>query len=285
MKKIIPLFALLLIFISGKSQTITSFPYFTGFEGVQGTLNANYPAGWTSEDLNTNSFGNASWEIIKNSTTSVNARTDSTAINILSNSQQPNNDWLYTPGIQMEEGATYTLKFWYSVKQFLTSSEKLKIHIGVDTIYTEMDTVALWENDSIINTNYQEAIVEYVAETSGVYYFGFHGYSDDFQFVLLVDDVTIEEEKPVIDGIEEDFNHSVKAYPNPCDQYLNIDIKDLEGNKNIQVYNNLGELLLNENTLSKEYIINTQNFENGMYNVRVRSEKNNLNYSTVVIQH
>ncbi len=76
-------------------------PYSTSFEGAEGTLNDNFPDGWTWEDLNTEPFSNQSWQIIKNTASVTNARTDSTAAHMFSHSSETNNDWLYTPGVQL----------------------------------------------------------------------------------------------------------------------------------------------------------------------------------------
>ncbi len=181
-----------LISIFSWSQTITSFPYFTGFEGTIGTLTQNYPAGWSSEEFNTGSFA-STWEIIKNSVNETNARTDSSAIHLLSDMSSSNDDWLYTPPIQMTAGNVYTLSFWYNTKQF-NSVEKLKVHVGSDTTATAMSIIPLWDNDNITTTTYQEAVVSYTPSANGDFHFGFHAYSDAMQFVLLIDDVTITED-------------------------------------------------------------------------------------------
>ena len=177
------------------AQDITTFPYFTGFEGQEGTLNENFPTGWISEDLNTIQFGNQGWQIIKNTNISVNARTDTTAIHMFSHASQANDDWLYTPSIQMTAGKSYTLSFWYRAQTFGNTSEQLKIHIANTNSAAEMLTSdPLWDKSNISNTDYQEARITYSPGNSGIHYFGFHYYSPDFQFILLIDDVTIEED-------------------------------------------------------------------------------------------
>jgi len=177
------------------AQDITTFPYFTGFEGQQGTLNQNFPPGWTSEDLNTISFGNQGWQIIKNSSLAMNAHTDSTAVHMFSHSNQVNDDWLYTPAIQMTEGKRYTLTFWYRAEVFGSTAERLKIHIASENSVAEMlSSDPLWDNANIKNTTYQQATITYTPGNTGIQYFGFHYYSLDFQFILLLDDIMITEE-------------------------------------------------------------------------------------------
>lgn len=176
----------------GYAQDITTFPYFTGFEGVEGTLNENFPDGWTSEDLNTVDFGNQGWQIIKNSALAENAHTDSTAVHMFSHSTQDNDDWLFTPSIEMVQGATYTLSFWYKVNLFPGTSENLEVYAGTgSTAATMSSSSPIWSETGISSETYQEASMSFTAPADGIYYFAFHYFSPSFQFMLLVDDVTI----------------------------------------------------------------------------------------------
>ena len=208
MKQVLP-FVFTLFLQSAIAQDITTFPYFTGFEGQQGTLNENFPPGWTSEDLNTISFGNQGWQIIKNTSLAMNAHTDSTAVHMFSHSNQVNDDWLYTPSIQMTAGKSYTLSFWYRAEVFGSTSERLKIHVATENSAEEMLTSdPIWDNANINNTAYQQATITYTPGNSETLYFGFHYYSLDFQFILLLDDITISEDEV-----------SSVAPPLPKDQY------------------------------------------------------------------
>ncbi|WP_177428258.1 choice-of-anchor J domain-containing protein, partial [Candidatus Venteria ishoeyi] len=193
MKQIL-LFILVLSINFSNAQDISTFPYFTGFEGVEGTLNENSPTAWTAEDLNTVTFGNQGWQIIKNSPLSQNSHTDSTAVHMFSHMTQANDDWLFTPSIQMTAGNTYTLKFWYKSVLLGSTSEKLKIHAGTTNNGTDMlVTTALWENTAISNDTYIETTIEFTPTSSNIFYFGFHYFSAPFQSMLVVDDVTIDE--------------------------------------------------------------------------------------------
>ena len=76
MNKTIITIGIALLSLTSFAQTINNFPYQMGFEGIEGNLHMNYPEGWTSEDLNATGSGNQSWQIIKNSDSYSNARTD-----------------------------------------------------------------------------------------------------------------------------------------------------------------------------------------------------------------
>ncbi len=271
-KAVLPLLLTMVCF-NANAQIIDSFPYFTGFEGTTGTLHENYPEGWTSEDLNTNSF-NSSWEIIKNSNTSQNARTDSSAINVFSNMAEDNDDWLFTPGIQMVEGATYTLTFWYNTIDF-SSSEKLKVHVGGEAVSATMGaSSALWSNEQLDNTTYQEAVVVYEADSNGIFYFGFHAYSSALSYVLLIDDITIEETGNTI-GIENEADGlEVEVYPNPSVKKLNVRTNNLKVRKKmVKLFDVRGELVYQGSFKGVSHEIFVNQIPHGTYYLHVFGEK------------
>lgn len=284
MKKISLLIITLFMVGVGVSQTITSFPYFTGFEGVHGTLNDSFPAGWTYEDLNTNS-NNASWEIIKNSSSYINARTDSTAMHILSNMGEANNDWLYTAGIQMTSGTTYTLIFWYNTKPFGSTVEKLKIHIGKDTISTAMSASPLWDQNSLSNITYQQATINFTAPDNDIYFFGFHAYSAALQFILYIDDVSIHNDYGI--GIQNpDQSSDIKVGPIPCNDVLTFSGFSIKTKHNIEVYNPAGQLVHKENFSGENYELETNHLIVGNYFIRVISQNNNIEFARqITIRH
>lgn len=283
MRKILMIFCLSILVTMSYAQTINTFPYFTGFEGIEGNLHTNYPEGWTSEDLNTNTSGNQTWEIIKNSANNLNARTDSTAIHMLSNMSQVNNDWLYTPGIEMVEGKTYSLSFWYNTFDFGGTSEKLKIHIGNDAVSTAMSVDALWDN-ILTNTSYLQATIHYTPASGGVYYFGFHCYSDDFQYILLIDDITISESSST--ELENNTISEYSFYPNPCNSNLHLSIQN-EGFQNviINVFDSNGKILFSDLFNGNSYDLNTSNYPVGVYTILFYTDGTQINSQRIIVEH
>lgn len=255
------------------AQTITTFPYFTGFEGIDGNTHTNFPAGWSYEDLNVSQMGNQSWQIIKNSPVAQNSRTDSTAIHSFSHPSESNNDWIYTPGVQMESGVTYTLTFWYSSRRYGSTIEKLKIHIGKDTVSTAMSATPIYTNDNITNEVYAQATVNYTATESDLFYFGFHSYSDAFMYITYIDDVTISNDVTGISGSADNFD--AKIGPNPCTNYVEISGLNNTTNYNVEVYNTLGQLLNTKNFTGESYKLNTSNLAVGNYFLRILSKEKN----------
>ena len=254
------------------SQIITTFPYFTGFEGRQGNLNDSLPDFWTYEDLN-GAGNNSSWEIIKNSQLSVNAHTDSTAVHMFSNMNESNNDWLFTPGVQMEIGKKYTITFWYCVRSILSSFEKTKLHVGTGASSADMMTDPIWDNNHIINENYQMETVSYTPSQDGVFYFGFHSYSDPAQFIFFLDDITISSK---VTGIAENDLAKIQLSPNPSSDFIHITGLNENQNYRVILYNMLGRKVQENPFNGTQFLLDISAFENGNYFVRILTENNEI---------
>jgi hypothetical protein len=87
----------------------------------------------------------------------------------------------------------------------------------------------------------------------------------------------------VISGIENNsFVNEINVYPNPCNEQLIIRSSDgLE--KQFYFHNNIGQMIYEKKIHSDELIVNTSNWENGVYFVSVISEKNKLTKSICVM--
>lgn len=200
------------------AQTITTFPYFTSFEGAEGNLNENFPEGWVAADGNPAGLGNSGWEIIKNSESSVNAHTDSTAAHVLANFNVSSDDWFFTPPIQMSATEPYSMTFWYKTSAFVPSTESMEVYLTTDATSASVVGSALWNNASISNTTYQMGTVDIVPPSDGVYRFAFHSYSAAFEFVTLLDDVTVYNIITAVGEMPEP--RTFRVWPNPMDQAL-----------------------------------------------------------------
>jgi len=266
MKLIFSLFFSLFLINSTIAQLIDTFPYFTGFEGVEGTLNENFPGGWTWEDLNTNPNGNSNWQIIKNSEFSVNARTDSTAVHMFSNFNETNNDWLFTPQVKMTPGGVYTLNFWYRSLPGFASIEKLKVHIGTANNADSMGETALWVQDSILQGPFEEASISFTApvDMASDLYFGFHYFSDEFQNILIVDDVTITEDlTSSIPVLAED---QIEFGPNPAKDFTTLTIQNKTEDAILKVWDIKGGLIYGQKFNASESInLDLTNYLSGIY--------------------
>ena len=260
---------------------ISTYPYFTGFEGTVGTLHEDYPTGWTSEDLNTNAF-NAPWQIIKNSPLATNAHTDSSAVHIFSNAGEANNDWLFTPGFEMQQGMAYTITFWYSASS-LSTAEKLKIHVGSNAASADMLPIPIWQDDNITTTSYIEATATYQATSDGTRYFGFHCTSEPLNFILFVDDVTVDEQQGTAVAALEAAT-PISIAPNPCNQSTRIAGLNPAKPSTIRLFKSAGQLV-QQQTLLQNQQLNAADLPAGWYSVQVEQEGSAPSWKKLVVMH
>ncbi|MFY8127781.1 MAG: choice-of-anchor J domain-containing protein, partial [Chitinophagaceae bacterium] len=105
----------------------------------------------------------------------------------------PADAWMITPSIAMTTGNNYVIKFWYRVR-LNTFPEKLKVTIG-SAATTISQTTTLWNNNggaSLTNASYTLATINHTPTSNGNYFIGFNCYSDENQWALSVDSVSVE---------------------------------------------------------------------------------------------
>jgi Secretion system C-terminal sorting domain/Fibronectin type III domain len=105
-------------------------------------------------------------------------------------SEVPNDDWFFTPGLDLVAGRSYEVKFWYVGDGY--SPEKLEVKWGTAPNAADMTGGQLFNNDNMLNDSYIEGTGTFTALTTGVYYVGWHGYSDVYMDFISVDDISIE---------------------------------------------------------------------------------------------
>lgn len=101
------------------------------------------------------------------------------------------NVWFFTRGVNLTAGTSYRISYKYGNSGNTTYVEKLKVSYGTAPAVSGMATQLA--NHSNINSN--AAVTTYVDFTpaaTGVYYFGFHAYSDANKDRLYVDDIKVD---------------------------------------------------------------------------------------------
>jgi len=175
--------------------TVSTYPWTEGFEAnpmpnhISKTYTFRYPMGWSLEN---NAQPNMCWDKIANGTSTV-AHTGNQAMNLWAGfSMQPMNDWFFSPPLYMETGFTYEISFWYKVAIYQSStSEKMDVFIGNDNTSAAMST-ELFSDNSILNEEYIQYVVQYTPSVTGNQYVGFYGYSNALQWILFIDDVQVD---------------------------------------------------------------------------------------------
>lgn len=208
-------------FTTMADPTIGAFGYAENFDAVvpgsafyyPPLLNGNeYPIGWRVLSPDNNSM---QWTAIANTSGSPNnAHSAPNAMHVGWSYNLPMNDFLVTPPMQLSTDYNYTISFYYKTGTIgIPSVEKLKLMAGAEPTTVGLNQ-QLWNNDAITNLDYEPASAVFHPQASGTYYFGFQSYSDALQFLLFVDDVTIDA-SPV--GISSPETSSLVVRPNPSD--------------------------------------------------------------------
>jgi len=178
------------------------------------------------------------------------------------NDYQEADAWLFSRGINIEENQKINISFWYFSSQYF--NEKMEVTIGNSAWPNSQETV-LWNNESIMITEYEEGTAEFTAPETGVYYIAFHCYSGNNTLSLYLDDIKIE--SAGFSGINKDntvSGSSVKLYPNPSTDYLSVTLPENYNLNNAQyiISDVTGRVITKAPYVST---INVMNLEKGIY--------------------
>lgn len=104
-------------------------------------------------------------------------------------------DWFYSAPLKMKAGYDYELTFWYSGK-YSSSAENLEVKWGTAAASTYMTLGQLFINEGFKNTQYVQVKTVITAEQNGIYYIGWHGFSNGASAGVYVDDIVVTELGP-----------------------------------------------------------------------------------------
>lgn len=200
------------------------------------------PLGWSVENTN-GDFVN--WTSIMNNANSPDlAHSAPTAMHIMFNPVIAMDDWLFTVPLVLQSGKTYKLSYWYKVAVVAggtSDHEKLEVKVGDANTSTAMLTQII-DNNNMQNTSYMEASSEFTVDSDGVFYVGFHGYSDPNGNLIIIDDIKVEETTAIEGNIIPESFSVHQNYPNPFNPETVISYAlPKEGNVSVEVYNIVGQ--------------------------------------------
>jgi hypothetical protein len=161
-------------------------------EGFESTTGTEMPLGWTTWQAT----GSGTWvssDRVGNSMLMVNLPPyqGNRCAYIRYQSAPGNNAWMFSKGITLTEGITYTIGFAvvaYGDGNF----ERVQLRIGTSTNANEMaEATQLWANTANINS-WQYITVNYTPPATGVYYLGFQDYTPYAQALAAgIDNVSV----------------------------------------------------------------------------------------------
>jgi hypothetical protein len=100
-------------------------------------------------------------------------------------------DWYFSKPLLLAAGVSYKFVFHYRVFS-ATFREALEVKIGNLPQASSMTGAAIFDDNNIVNENYQQTTVMFTPTTAGIYYIGFHCYSLINQSDLYVDDISLD---------------------------------------------------------------------------------------------
>ncbi|WP_288435413.1 fibronectin type III domain-containing protein [uncultured Chryseobacterium sp.] len=154
------------------------------------------------------------------------------------NSLNPANAWFYTQGLSLTAGVQYTISYKYG-NNSTTYAEKLKVAYGTSPAASAM-TNSVADYPAINDETAHTESITFTVPATGVYYFGFNAYSDNNQYNLYVDDISINNANLSTSEVAVAKNN-LKVYPNPFTDIVNI--SDVKNVKNVSVTDAAGRLV------------------------------------------
>ncbi len=107
--------------------------------------------------------------------------------------EEPKDDYLVTPPLQLIGGTSYFVSFKYRSGD--RAWEKFRVLLG-DVPTVEGLSTLVFNQPGFMNPQAQTVTVTFNIETSGSYYLAWHHYSDPEQYILSVDDIVVGEGNP-----------------------------------------------------------------------------------------
>jgi len=158
--------------------TVTTFPYNQNFDTATPPA---LPLGWNAINANNDAY---TWETYAGT-----AQSNPNCARIRFNTSAAMNDWLVMPPMQLNQDVYYRVRFYYRGGD-VSGAEKLALFWGTAPTPDAMSN-QIWVNEDVSNVSYAlgEGILQ--APSTGVFYFGFKGYSPQDLFYIYLDTVNV----------------------------------------------------------------------------------------------
>ncbi len=261
-------------FTTMPNPTVSTFTWNEGFETVathyHGKYNYMYPMGWSLEN---NNDAHLSWTTIANSASiTTNAHTGTRAMHLFSGVAflLSMDDWFFTPPLDLKADHKYEFSVWYKATVYEgATSEKMKIVVGTDNNSVAMTGDVLFNDEQITVEGYTKFTKQFVPTNDGINYIGFHGFSDPYQWILFIDDVSIKDLGVV--GLDELETVECELYPNPATDEITLKMAEVSQNANYTITDVLGKQI-QQNAISNNLErISLTEYQSGIYFITIEN--------------
>lgn len=270
-------------FTTMADPTVSQYPFTQSFDAlIPGSafyyppfmMGYVYPLGWSVQSPANQA---TSWTVIENSAGAPgNAHSAPNAMYIGNNATTSMDEWLFTPPMMMTPGYSYDLSFYYKSAQGVApTTEQLEV-LAMNTAQPGATGAQIFNNALITSNEYVVGEGSFVPQSTGIYYFAFHGYSNPNQNKLFVDDVNIE--KTLITNTSMlRTTETIKISPNPSHEWIKVEALDVK-NAELKIIDQTGSTILSMPNFSTAERINVTGFAKGIYLLQVST--NHQNYTT-----
>ena len=188
----------------GFDSTVTVFPNNSDFDS---TPAGQVPLGWTVFASNTGA-DDRGWKV----SAGFGYTSEPNAIVVEYHSDYPKDEWLITPPLSLEAGHTYNISFMVLGTGWGGTPEALKVHWATSPSPDLMtQNPALFDNNGARYAAWTEETFTFIPPVRGIYYLGWHAYSDaDLNFIAM-DDINIDRGDPTVPVELSSFNATLTA--------------------------------------------------------------------------
>ncbi len=174
---------------SDSSTWTNSLPFTTTCAALDIPYTQNFDAVTTPALPMCYSIENLNGDSKKWVTSSSNSQSTPNCMYIAWNSSMDMNDWFYLPGLNLSENTSYRLQYSFRIGGS-SMPENLEVYYGNAPQSSAM-TFELANHFEATNASYATFHVDFIPESTGIYYIGFHGYSDEDMYFIAVDDISV----------------------------------------------------------------------------------------------
>lgn len=247
-------------------------PYTFGFESNENISD------WLIEDNNNDMF---TWDLAYESAQIAHSGTNAAIYQYNIGGTDAADDWLFSKCLFIEAGKTYGLSYFYKTGTYQGTSypEKLKLHLVNTPISDSANSENLIHDyGTFTSSSYSFAEHTISVDVSGIYYVGFHVYSDANKYFITIDDVNISDVTSMDNNIE---NNQLKLYPNPVSEVLSIKTKNIKAIR-YEVYTITGDKIKQATICNNYTNIDLKSLPAGLYILRVYSQNNIINKQFII---
>ena len=181
----------------------------------------------------------------------------------------PADDWFVTSCISLSASQSYRLRFWYKIESNQWP-EKLNVFIGNGQDISNLTTLML-DFPNLTNMTYQESENIFTVPTDGLYYIGWHCYSDVLMFNLYIDDISIDLATTNNNNL---YNTDYFIYPNPCKNEVTIEHSEINKEEiKYEISTSSGKQITQMFSRNNKVNISTKYFSKGIYILKIISNE------------